>query len=147
MRIFFVSLYVKPKKEKRPSAGHKSTKKSGLTQVISRIKSELSEKCHAWHISLDDMTSNESCRMLHAHTIGRSAASDWRASITTRRMITTSVRWDSTWNAQVPSIRRRRADSGHSPPSTGRGTARVVRSDGDAIRAGSRQGRSRPTIS
>jgi len=64
---------VNPKKKKRPSAGYKSTKKSGLTQVISQIKSQLSEKCHAWHISLDGMTSKESCKILHAHTIGKSA--------------------------------------------------------------------------
>ena len=40
---------------------------------MSQIKSQMSEKCYAWHICLDGMTSDESHITLHAHTTGRSA--------------------------------------------------------------------------
>ena len=60
-----------PKKKKRPSTERKCTKKSGLSQVIGQIKSTVSEKCHAWHICLDGMTSAESYTSIRAHTTGK----------------------------------------------------------------------------
>jgi len=62
---------VSPKKKKRPSTERKCTKKSGLSQVIGQIKSTVSEKCHAWHICLDGMTSAESYTSIRAHTTGK----------------------------------------------------------------------------
>ena len=49
----------------------KVTKKSGLSQVIAQIKSLVNEKCHAWHICLDGMTSTGSYTRIHAHTTGK----------------------------------------------------------------------------
>ena len=58
------------RKKKRPSARHKDTEKSGLTQVISQIKSVVSEKCRSWHICLDDMRRDGECITLYGHTRG-----------------------------------------------------------------------------
>ena len=76
MCVFFVSLYVRKRKKKRPSARCKGTKNSGLAQVIGQIKSIVREKCRSWHISLDaseePVVSGE-CLTLHAHTTSRTA--------------------------------------------------------------------------
>ena len=41
--------------------------------MIAQIKSRVKEICHAWHISLDGVTSSESVITLMAHTTGKSA--------------------------------------------------------------------------
>ena len=61
------------KSKKRPSTRRKSTKNSGLTQVIGQIKSIVSEKCHQWHVGLYDMERDGECITLYGHTMGRSA--------------------------------------------------------------------------
>ena len=61
---------MKRRKKRRPSTGNKSTKKSGLTQVIGQIKSIVSEKCRSWHIGLDDMRRDGECLTIYGHTKG-----------------------------------------------------------------------------